>query len=207
MTTSIYIYTKILVLFIKSRYINPHFPLKLYFVQLRISPSGDVSNDLSIVRTTFELLLERHLMSMQPPNPHWDPNSPTKNEAFPTTVRGSNVGFWLEIWGLNLFSEADPNFFNETWNQTITAMTIITTGLFLETPFFPVWGESCWSKKTQGLVVPDEGMDHTMTEGQLFFPVDFFQNVTVKYTQVMSEGHVPQFYANESHQPSTEAGK
>lgn len=37
MTTSkyIYIYTKTIVLFIKSRYIHPHFPLKLYFVQLQ----------------------------------------------------------------------------------------------------------------------------------------------------------------------------
>ena len=114
MTTNIYIYIHQDYRVIHKKvgiYIHIS-PWSFILFNYTISPSGDVSNDLSIVRSTFELLLERHLMSMQPPKPPLGSQpAPRKIEAFPTTVRGSNVGFWLEIWGLHLFSEADSQFF------------------------------------------------------------------------------------------------
>lgn len=82
----IYIYTKIIVLFIKSRYINPHFPLKLEFVQLHnlairrcFEWPLDCTND-------FWAFIGTSLDEHAAPTPIGIPTCPTKNEAFPTTV-------------------------------------------------------------------------------------------------------------------------
>ena len=202
MTTNIYIYIHQDYRVIHKKvgiYIHIS-PWSFILFNYTISPSGDVSNDLSIVRSTFELLLERHLMSMQPPKPPLGSQpAPRKIEAFPTTVRGSNVGFWLEIWGLHLFSEADSQFFQWIKNHHMKS----NYNSYDCNDDRPV----SWNALLSGL-----GWEgwwfrmRTMTGEQLFFPEDFL-NVTVKYTQVMSDEHVSQFYANESHQPSTEAWK